>query len=278
MEITPTNDYLPNTNTANTPMNNFVTSGFGNAFQKTANYVRFAGTSYNMNETNMYPMNSSLNMAKKISQIHQQIEYEEKEFFIKLNKYRELFEKGMCDELEDYIDYNNTGPGVEFKFNFTFDRYRFGNNETAYVVRCIDTNKNDLDVDDENSEENGRKESMLNIKEEILKSFKHLVELYPEEKGEMNNYPNEFLTMTLENKNFQKLINIKKEEINKYSRIHGTNNKETIQEDENSSQASQSGFNDDLCKRNRIEEIRANTLKSISNFYTLNYIRLIVIV
>ena len=99
---------------------------------------------------------------------------------------------------------------------------------------------------------------------EILKSFKHLVELYPEEKGEMNNYPNEFLTMTLENKNFQKLINIKKEEINKYSRIHGTNNKETIQEDENSSQASQSGFNDDLCKRNRIEEIRANTLKSIS--------------
>mgnify|MGYP003425534144 CR=1 FL=1 len=63
----------------------------------------------------------------------------------------------------------------------------------------------------------------------------------------------------LENKSFEKMISEKKDEINKNSRIHGNKRKcDQIQDDENSSQASSSSYNEDLCKRNRIEEIRRN--------------------
>ena len=47
--------------------------------------------------------------------------------------------------------------------------------------------------------------------------------------------------------------------------------------DENASQMSHSSFNADLVKKNRIEEIRANLLNNISNFYTLKYIKITVV-
>lgn len=47
--------------------------------------------------------------------------------------------------------------------------------------------------------------------------------------------------------------------------------KEEVLEDENSSQSSQASYSNDLCKKNRIEEIRANLPKKVSNFYTLKY-------
>ena len=55
--------------------------------------------------------------------------------------------------------------------------------------------------------------------------------------------------------------------------VHGQK-KDEIMDDENSSQTSQSGYNSDLVKKNRIEEIRANILNNISNFYTLKYIKI----
>lgn len=47
-------------------------------------------------------------------------------------------------------------------------------------------------------------------------------------------------------------------------------------DDENASQTSQTGFNSDLVKKERIEEVRANLLINIQNFYTLKYIKILV--
>ena len=243
-----------------------------------SNFFKTTGTNYNFNDSNInLQLTSSFNLAKKLNQIHQQIEYEEKEFFNKLNKYQELFEKKQFDELEDYIDYNNIGPGVEFKFNFTFDRYRYGKDKIAYVIRCIDSNKADNAFTDESSRDIEHKENHFNAKEEIQKSLIHLNELLPKEREGIINERVDFLTMAIESKIYQEILNQKKQEIMKNSRIIGTNNESTLQIDENASQASTAGFNDDLCRRNRIEEIKTNTFKNIHNFYTLNYIKLIII-
>ena len=146
------------------------------------------------------------------------------------------------------------------------------------MIRCIDNNRTENDISD-NTSDNNIHSASLHLKKEILDSLKPEIELLYEEKAELKNLPEHFLNLLLENKAFGKMISNRKEEINKNSRIHGRKYQyEQVQEDENSSQASSSSYNEDLCKRNRIEEIRGNTLKSISNFYTLNYIRTVVIV
>ena len=57
------------------------------------------------------------------------------------------------------------------------------------------------------------------------------------------------------------------------SMVHGQK-KDEIMDDENASQTSQTGFNSDLVKKERIEEVRANLLINIQNFYTLKYIKI----
>ena len=57
--------------------------------------------------------------------------------------------------------------------------------------------------------------------------------------------------------------------------VHGQK-KDEIMDDENASQTSQTGFNSDLVKKERIEEVRANLLINIQNFYTLKYIKILV--
>ena len=80
----------------------------------------------------------------------------------------------------------------------------------------------------------------------------------------------------MENKNFQKLLQECKNDINIMSKAHGQK-KDEVLEDENSSQTSQAGFDSGLIKKNKIEEIRNSLMMNISNFYTLKYIKIIII-
>ena len=80
------------------------------------------------------------------------------------------------------------------------------------------------------------------------------------------------MNLSIENKKFQKLLQICKNDINILSKTHGQK-KDEVLEDENSSQSSQTGFDSGLVKKNRIEEIRNNLLKNISNFPTLKYVK-----
>ena len=52
-----------------------------------SNFFKTTGTNYNFNDSNInLQLTSSFNLAKKLNQIHQQIEYEEKEFCFNLDK------------------------------------------------------------------------------------------------------------------------------------------------------------------------------------------------
>ena len=198
---------------------------------------------------------------------------EEKFYNSKIEQYKSLFNEGKVNDLEELIDNcNKNSASVEYKFNFTFDKYRYGNKQISYIVRCID-NKNDIGKSQEESAVDLDPKA-AKYKKEKAESIKPLFEILEEEKNEIIALPEQFLKLSLENKKFQKLLQICKNDINTMSKAHGQK-KEEVLEDENSSQSSQTGFDSGLVKKNRIEEIRSNLLTNISSFYTLKYIRIV---
>ena len=199
---------------------------------------------------------------------------DEKQYHCKIEDYKSLFKKGRIKDLEQLIDnFNKNSSSVEYKFNFTFDKYRYGNKQVSYIVRCID-NKNDIGVSQEESLAD-LEPNVTKYKKEKEESIKPYFEILENEKKEIIELPESFLKLSLENKKFQNLLEICKNEINSMSKLHGQK-KEEILEDENSSQSSQSGFDNGLVKKNRIEEIRSDLLTNISSFYTIKYIKIII--
>ena len=197
---------------------------------------------------------------------------EEKIYRQKIKQYKTYFNSGKFSELEELIDINNKDSSSnEFKFNFTFDRIKYGNKQLAYIVRCID-NKNELGRSEEESIEDFDPKA-AKYKKDKSEAIKPLYELFSEEKKEIIEMPDKFLKLSIENKKFQRLLQSCKNDIVNMSKAHG-HNKDEILEDENSSQTSQAGFDSGLVKKNRIEEIRSNLLINISNFYTLKYMRI----
>ena len=232
----------------------------------TPNYV------IQVNKTNNENINSNIKSTK--IEINKQSD-EEKEFESKIKKYKDLFENGKFDELEDFIDlctHNNTTK--EYKFNFTFDRYKYSDKKMAYIVRCID-NKNEGGRSDEESIIDGDPKA-AKYKKEKAEAIRPLYELLSDEKKDILEQPEKYFVLSNENVYFQKLLNVCREDINKMSMVHGTK-KDEVMEDENSSQTSQTGFNSDLVKKNRIEEVRGNILNNISNFFTLKYIKIMLL-
>ena len=200
---------------------------------------------------------------------------EEKNKYNKIiKKYLNLFESCNFTELEDLIDSYNINSQQEYKFNFTFDRYNYGNNQVAYIVRCID-NKNDAGKSEEETfNENDQKG--VRYKKEKIEHIKPLYELYPNEKSELKEQTDNFLKLSLENHRLQKALEACKKDIKEMSIAYGQK-EDIIVKDENSSQISQSGFDSGLVKKNRIEEIKSNLLVNISSFYSLKYIKIIII-
>lgn len=220
---------------------------------------------------------------------------EEIEFIQKLNEHKVLFYKGNFDELEIMIKSatteNNAYNSVVsegFKFNFTFDRYKFGLKSQAYVIRCIE-NKNDFDGSDDTEESLGNR-NLQKITTIMQNEFTHLLrkskneslsdvyEILNEEKQQLIELQAEFFKLSVEDTHFRKLLAKNQDEIFKLSHIHGVKKQETLIDDENSSQSSQVGYNEDLSKKNRIEEIRSSALKNVNSFYMLKYYRITVLI
>mgnify|MGYP002623897698 CR=1 FL=1 len=200
---------------------------------------------------------------------------EERIFIERMNQYQTLFKEEQFNELEDLIDFcNKDSSSTEYKFNFTFDNNRFGKNEISYIVRCID---NKLQEGQSGEKSIGDLDpKAIKYKKEKAEAIKPLFELLEYEREEILQLPEMFIKLSLENKKFQDLLDSCKNEIKNMSKTHGQKKPEIL-EDENSSQTSQTGFDNDLVKKNRIEEIRANLFNSVNNFFTLKYIRLTII-
>jgi hypothetical protein len=195
----------------------------------------------------------------------------EKQYNTYMAQYKKLFEEGKMSELEELIDNcNKNSKSIEYKFNFTFDKYKYGEKKVSFIVRCID-NKNDFGKSEEESAADLDPKN-AKYKKEKADAIKPLFELYEEERKEILGLPEIFLNLSIENKKFQKLLQACKNDINILSKTHGQK-KDEVLEDENSSQSSQTGFDSGLVKKNRIEEIRNNLMKNISNYPTLKYIK-----
>ena len=214
----------------------------------------------------------NIKISNKMVNFNKQTE-EEKAYKQKIKQYKTLFEKGKFNELEDLIDScNKDSISNEYKFNFTFDQYKYGNKQISYIVRCID-NKNEFGKSDEDTVGEFDVKA-TKYKKEKAESIKPLFEILENEKQELLSLPEIFYKLSLENKKFKKLLQQCKNDIQNMSMAHGQKKDEIIQ-DENSSQSSQVGFDSGLVKKNRIEEIRSNLLLNVSNFYTLKYIKLV---
>ena len=229
----------------------------------------------NVNNDNNYNGDSS-----KINQANSKLDFnkksdEEKDFIAKVKKYKELFKHGDFDQLESLIDdCNRDSNSKEYKFNFTFDKYKFGVKNMSYVVRCVDDKNEGSKSDDESLNEI---EPKLNkYKKDKANAIKPLFEVLYNEKEKIIEQQARIPYLKEENPDFQKLLNVFKDDIIKMSMVHGKKEKEELI-DENASQMSHSSFNADLVKKNRIEEIRANLLNDISNFFTLKYIKVTVL-
>ena len=62
----------------------------------------------------------------------------EKQYNMYMAQYKKLFEEGKMSELEELIDNcNKNSKSIEYKFNFTFDKYKFGEKKVCFIVRCI---------------------------------------------------------------------------------------------------------------------------------------------
>ena len=200
---------------------------------------------------------------------------EEKIYLERISQYETLFNDEKFNELEELIDfYNKDSSSSEYKFNFTFDNNKYGNNDILYIVRCIDNKGKDGQSEEKSIGEIDPK--AIKYKKEKVEAIKPLFELLEFERDELLKLPDIFLKLSLENKEFQQLLEDAKNEIMTISKTHGQK-KEEILEDENSSQTSQAGFDNGLVKKNRIEEIKANLFNSVANFFTLKYIKLSII-
>ena len=235
----------------------------------TPNPTPMGQTPINISESNEGESNIC-NLEEKFK-LNKQSE-EEKIFNSKIEQYKTLFNEEKFESLEQLINKcNNNSSSVE-KFNFSFNKKAYGDKQVLYIVRCID-NKNDMGKSEEESIVD-LDPKLAKYKKEKTESIKPLFELLEEEKREVLELPENFIKLSTENKKFQKLLQLCKDDINAMSKAYGQKQDEVL-EDENSSQSSQSSFDSGLVKKNRIEEIRSNLLSNISSFYTLKYIKLV---
>ena len=212
-------------------------------------------------------------------------------FLSKINKYCLFFQKLDFQNLEKYIEinYKEDISNVDSKFTLTFEKYSINENEYSYYIKVVE-NKNAIEEDEDdnnyidiiNNLGTKLKETINEIrlnKKEKIESLKKIYKISNKNKKEINEMKNNLIKYFLENLEYNEKISKSKKDIFKYSRVHGDKKEETLMEDENSSQTSaNSSYNEDLSKKNRIEEIKNNTLKNVKNFYMLKYYRIILLI
>ncbi len=197
----------------------------------------------------------------------------------RLNLYKLYFKTEKFNEIEHLFDKDTHGENiVDLFFNFTFEKYIFSGNKVGYIIRCID-NKNDFGSY-ENIIENMEN---INIKNENnfskiiidkLKIFKKQNQVYEEELKEFYDNIKELYHILKIDDKFLQLIKENLDFTKNSSRILGKKYG-IVEEDENSSQSSTAGYDNDLSKLSRIQEIKENLLKTVVISKAIIYIKLI---
>ena len=199
---------------------------------------------------------------------------EEKIFFECIERIKNLFKEQKFEELEDLIDYyNKESKYVEYKFNFTFDNYKFGEDKyISYIIRCIDMKNNEAPSEEKSFELDS---NMIKYKKKKEESIRPLYEITKEERDDVIKSPSNFFKL-IENPAFREILTQCKEEINKMSKIKGNPDDNIVDTDNSSQSFGHSGFDNDLMIKNKISEIRSNLYNNTQNYYSIRYIRIVV--
>ena len=225
-----------------------------------------------INTLSLVPINNNEKNSKKNNT--------ENEAIKKLNLYKLLFKSEKFNEIENLFDKDTRGENiVDLFFNFTFEKYIFNENKVGYIIRCID-NKNDF-----GSYEN-MMENMDNLKNDNnyskviidkLVMFTKQNQIYEKEIYEFeDNIKDLYKNLKIDEKFFQ-LIKKNIEFTKNSSRILGKKIG-IVEEDENSSQSSSAGYDSDLSKLSKIQEIKEKLLNSIVISNVVIFIKLICLI
>ena len=108
---------------------------------------------------------------------------EEIEFMQKIKEIRSCFFKNEFDDIANKIKstvtitnnnvYNNT-LYEGYKFNFIFERYKYGDNLIEYMIRCIDK-KNDIEGSEKSEASSMNKNNIQKITTIMQNEFTHLL-------------------------------------------------------------------------------------------------------
>ena len=209
-------------------------------------------------------------------------------FLNRINRFKVLFSKGEFNELKDYINQCNFDDIIGKKFNLFIEKIKFGNTEPSYCIKVVESKDIEDIIEDENDEEDlidnmvnsqieKKNEEIKIIKKTKTEYLKKLYLLFPEERKNLIDLYNQFQKISNEDSIFKSHLLKSKQEIIIHSTVHGKLKQDLIMDDENFSQTS-STYNEDLSKKNRIEEIRNNAFKSINNYYMFKYYKIILFV
>ena len=252
-------------------------------FKTEESYIKKVATSNKKKSIHLYNSDIQKNKTKQDNYKSE----EEIIFLNRINKFKVLFSKGEFNELKDYInqctlDNNSIGK----KFNLSIEKIKFGNTEPSYCVKVFE-NKDLEDMIDENDDEDiennnysqfeKKNEDMKRIKKSKTEDLRKLYLLFPEERKNLINLNSQFQKISNEDIIFKTRLIKSKEELIIQSVIYGNFEKNYLFNDENSSQSS-STYNEDLSKKNRIEELRNNAFKNIDNYYMFKYYKIILFV
>ena len=169
----------------------------------------------------------------------------------KINLYKNLFVQGKFKELEMLFDRDSFDGSIDFKFNFSFEKYFYDDGKICFIIRCIDTKlDNDEDSEKETSHVNF---TTIKLKKTHVFNLKNVTEInYNEYNIFLNNIVN-FQYLSKTNLELKNLLQRKFRDFQSKSRVHGKKiNDSTQLIDENSSQTGATSFNSNLSKLNKI--------------------------
>ena len=210
---------------------------------------------------------------------------EEIAFLYKIYLYKLYFLKEEFSKLKEYVNKCISDYSSRIKYNLLFEKINLGKDDFTYYVRVSENKDIEDIIEDENEEEDDlinnnnntitkqlekKNNEIKQIKKLKSENLKKLYFTFPEERNGLIALYTIFIQLSTNDIKFKENLTKSKEDIMRHSIVHGELKEDIVMDDENSSQTS-SNFNEDLSKKNRIEEIRNNALKNIKNYKMLKY-------
>ncbi len=193
--------------------------------------------------------------------------------------YKSLFTQGKFEQLENLFDDNTICNFISLKFNFSFERLHFGENNHYYIIKC----SNNKNISNNYSQSSSDNEIQLNndfILKNKIKGLKDICSINNEENKLIFLNIKDFQNIVSSNIKIRNLLDENIKEIKENSIIHGEHIFKNIEENsqmegENYSQNLNSSFVNHLSKLNRIIENRNKILTNYDSLFIIKYLKIL---